>query len=99
MRSAYRRVAGVALGRALKPTEHVHHHSATQLVICDKDYHVWLHRVMRARQMRGPVHAWRSSVVMRVSEAAYRELKRRSAEERRTVRAMIDRLVEDVRGE
>ena len=33
-----------ALGRPLKPTEHVHHHSLTQLVICqDGSYHQLLH--------------------------------------------------------
>jgi hypothetical protein len=48
----YRAKACAALGRFLKPTEEVHHHTQTQLVICENHrYHILLHvreRVLRA---------------------------------------------------
>lgn len=47
-RRAYRVRAEDALGRALKHTEEVHHHTPTQLVICqDHAYHGLLHARMR----------------------------------------------------
>ena len=51
-RRAYRVRAEMALGRALQRKEEVHHHSASQLVICqDHAYHGLLHartRIVRA---------------------------------------------------
>lgn len=51
-RRLYRVQAEIALGRLLKPTEQVHHHNQTQLVICQSHaYHGMLHartRVLRA---------------------------------------------------
>ena len=43
----YRQRAEKAIGRRLKRSEHVHHHSATQLVICSVQYHRWLHKRMQ----------------------------------------------------
>lgn len=40
-----RRRAARVLGKPLKPSQHVHHHTLTQLVICQsRAYHVLLHR-------------------------------------------------------
>ncbi len=46
--------AEAAIGRPLTKQEIVHHHSATQLVICDHSYHRWLHGRMRRYGMPDP---------------------------------------------
>ncbi len=44
-RKADRKRAKAVLGKPLKPTQPIHHHSITQIVICeDNDYHRLLHR-------------------------------------------------------
>lgn len=49
-----RQKAERAIGRKLTKDEHVHHHSKTQLVICDREYHQWLHYQMRMRGIPTP---------------------------------------------
>jgi hypothetical protein len=51
-----------ALGRRLKRNEHVHHHTLSQLVICTKEYHTDLHRIMRERGIPCPMPARGSRV-------------------------------------
>lgn len=58
--ASYRARAERALGRPLKTRELVHHHSATQLVICTPRYHQWLHREMKRRGIPTPQIASRS---------------------------------------
>lgn len=49
-----RRRAEQALGKALKPSQPIHHHSHTQLVICENsDYHWLLHRLEDIRRYGG----------------------------------------------
>jgi hypothetical protein len=90
--STYRLRAAAALGRALKPTEHVHHHSETQLVICTRDYHAWLHRRMRVLGIPNPRLAWRDdgTVLLRVTDRSHAKLKQLAQEQGRSIRAVVD---------
>lgn len=72
----YRLRAELALGRKLKRTEHVHHHSETQLVICDAKYHRWLHKAMRERGIPNPELNWRNNVVLRLDRKLLRRVDR-----------------------
>ena len=93
--SDYRAVAERALGRKLKTHEHVHHHSETQFVICDRRYHQWLHGVMRERGIKSPRLQWRESVALprkmtfRVTAAEAQQLKRLATNHDRKIADMI----------
>ena len=86
---SYRLRASIALGRRLRPDEHVHHHSETQLVICTKEYHRWLHRRMRERGMASPKLPFRKNTFVRLPNDVYVELSRRARLGRRKLGAQI----------
>lgn len=90
----YRARAEKAIGRKLLRTEHVHHHSLTQLLICDDKYHAWLHRVMRERGMKGPEHQKTPVVQFRITRSIASRLLHLAEIDGRSVSDVIRRLVD-----
>lgn len=72
----------------------MHHHTATQLVICDAAYHRLLHRRMRRRGIPVPVLPWyQKTRMIRISNDAMAELRRRATAQGRTLRAVLEDVV------
>lgn len=92
----YRKRAELAIGRKLHRHEHVHHHSETQLVICDRQYHRWLHSVMRKRGIDPPKLSFRSGIVsFRIPKALMRRLRVVAEREDRAVANVIRRAIRE----
>ena len=90
----YRQRAERALGRPLNTHEHVHHHSETQLVICDRGYHAWLHQEMKRRGLAAPVLPWIDGArSLKATKADYLELVTMAQAEGRTIQRMIHNLL------
>jgi hypothetical protein len=86
----YRQRAEKALGRKLKRNEHVHHHSATQLVICSPAYHKWLHRQLHRTGLSEQQNGRPRHYILRgVDETIWRNAQARAANEGYTMRWII----------
>lgn len=87
----YRERAEAAIGRKLTRGEHVHHHSATQLVICDPGYHGWLHRRMRqlSIQTDKPINY----IVREVDDDLWKRVKAKAALHETSIKDLIDQLL------
>lgn len=89
--SVYRARAERAIGRRLKRSEHVHHHSHTQLVICSQAYHAWLHSEMRRLNIRTQKPLM--FIIRDIPEDFWIKVKTKAASQNITVKAVIFELL------
>lgn len=87
----YRIRAERALGRKLQRGEHVHHHSATQLVICDAAYHGWLHRQMRRLGMLTDKPL--NYILRGMDDDLWKRVKAKAALQETSIKELIDSLL------
>lgn len=94
--SSYRQRAEAAIGRRLGSDEHVHHHSATQLVICTAEYHRWLHARMRERGIPNPDLPWRTqgTVTVRMDAVVWRRIRFQAILGGTSAMALVSRYME-----
>lgn len=91
----YRARAAKALGRPLRRGEVVHHHSGTQLVICDAAYHGWLHRTMRAAGIQHPRRSFNCFLLRGIDAEVFKQARARCLSEDLRLVDVISQLLRD----
>lgn len=99
-RQGYRYRAEQALGRPLRVGEIVHHHTQTQLVICDRSYHRRLHWAMKRRGIPSPHIDTKDRIphrsTVQVSVTVWKALKLRSIIEGQPMHIVLDTALAEI---